>query len=703
MANRYLRNIKIGEYEVQLPSHPPVEQIANYNLPKKDQKFYTTKLPDGIEEWDRQGRPECEDKLSYESFEAQEWERRRNGYFFFNNGNIEYITGQHYVFLNYWTIENGKPEFIDAQRDVFYLWKFKVEDNPLSRGLTFITNRRAGKTHIANVLCYETISRTPKAHGGIQSKSNEDAGSVFEKLIAGWKGMVYFFKPMDIGISQPKSVLEFKEPSIRNTKSLKKKYGLVLDSKIDFLNSKEVAYDGKRQAFNIQDEIGKDPENNTYKRLQVVKECVVDGSTIIGKVFATSTIEEMLNEGGENCKKIWDACDPEDLMPNGETQIGLLRYFKPTYYGYRGNDEKGVPFIDEYGYSDVERTKSYFERKRKAIRDSDALTSERRKYPFDIHDCFLYDGEKTVYDSTRIEEQIRFNDSLPSNGLVRGNFNWKGGDKTCGIVEWMPNGSGKWLVAWMPPYELWNKKVIKYGQQCPGNIHLGCFGLDPYDNKVTVDDRKSNAASYGINEFDPMKSYDTGILITEYINRPPLPEIMFEDMIMQSVFYGWEVLIESNKIGTINHFRERGFYEYVMGRPPETQAVIPGYDKVVEKGIPLSGEEARMALIYAIQNYIGHKVGMIQEEGKEPYMGKLYFNNLLTCWKKFTFDKRWTAFDEMVASGLAILGSRKKRPMVMNQKPLEPLFPTFRNGQRVDPNQNERQRNQQNGWIVKDM
>ena len=658
---------KIGEYTLYLPDPPNLKDIAYKDLPQHKQKFQRTELPKDIMSWDAKARYD---------FESEEWEKRVNGFWFWNNGQLEYITGTNYLFVNWWKVEGGYPMFTDAQRDLFWLWKFKVIDNPKARGLIFLTGRRFGKTHIGNILGYDKITQLPEnQHAGIQSKSAGDAKAVFLKLVLSWKYLPYFFKPVDSGDSNPSSQLSFTEPSRRDTKNQKKEYGLVLNSFYDYKPSQEVAYDGARLEYSLQDEIGKDEENNVYERIQVVKECVFDGG-VIGKIFATSTVEEMEKKGGKWCKKIWDSADPNgELMPNGETQMGLLRYFNPAYYGDRQLDEKGERFINEYGYTDKERAKAYLEKKRATIKDRDLRTSERRKYPITINDCFISDSRKSVYDTIKIEQQLNYNETLPVNLLRRGDFYWENGIKDSKVL-FNENENGRWLIAWRPSLEDSNKALSKYGKKAPGNTDVGCFGLDPYDNKTTVDNRKSDAASYGLLKYDPMKPYDSGIFISEYVNRPKLPEAMWEDMIMQCVYYGWEILIESNKIGTINYFRIRGYENYLMDRPEETQTASS--EKMKEKGIPMSGEEARMALINATESYIINKVGMIEEDGEEARMGKCYFDTLLGNWRDFDFDKKWTEFDSMVGGGLAILGSRKYIPKMKERKQAE-FFKRYNN------------------------
>lgn len=660
----FLRVRTIGEHIVTLPEPPAAKDIANYNLPQKDQKFIRTELPKDFRSWTKEAR---------KKFIDQEWSRRINGYWFYNNGNIEYITGLNYFYINWWRIGTGYPMFIDCDRDFFYVWDM-CENDPRCDGLVYITHRGEGKTVKSTCILYNPISMRENVFAGIQSKTEPDARKIFKKLIYSWSKLPSFFKPIDIGNSRPAKILEFSAPSVRDTKNQEKDDSEVLNSAIDFEASGVAAYDGQTLHRVLQDEIGKTVECSVDERMATVRECLRAGRGKYGrgKIIATTTVEEMLKKGGAECKKVWDKANINDRDENGFTKNGLYRLFKSSEYGYL-EVMNGVSFVDEYGYSDRVKTREYFLNKRKNLKGAD-LNSEKRKYPLEEKDIWVNDSKKAVYDLTKIEDQQEFNKGLPKGILVRGNFVWENGIKD-GNVVWHPCDDGRWLVYWMPKPEARNKKNMVLGKKSPGNTEEGCFGLDPYDNKTTVDERKSDAASYGFRKFDPMVPYDSGIFICEYVNRPELPEIMWEDMILQCVFYGWEILIESNKIGTINYFRMRGYENYLMKRPEETQT--ENSKKMEEPGIPMSGSEARQALIYATESHIINKVGWISEEGKEKYMGKCHFEKLLDNWHKFDFDEEWTKFDCMVGAGLALLGARKYIPKKREVKILN-MFPMYR-------------------------
>ena len=244
VKNEFIRERNIGEYLVTLPEPPPLKEIHNYGLKTKDQKFPIIQPPKNY------------DLLfgdEQKKIQLSQWTYRENGMWFYNNGNIEYVTGLHWFYLTHWYIDTGLPKFIDADRDFFYLWDYVVNKKNCF-GLATIENRRAGKTFRGTCILYEGTSKTKEVHSGIQSKTNEDAGRVFDKLIKCWRKIHPIFKPYDIGESVPKTELVFDEPGTRNTKTQKKIYRDVLRSKISFSNSKEEAYDGDKMFRYFLDE-----------------------------------------------------------------------------------------------------------------------------------------------------------------------------------------------------------------------------------------------------------------------------------------------------------------------------------------------------------------------------------------------------------------------------------------------------------------
>jgi hypothetical protein len=670
----------IGGIDIELPKPPQKKDIANYNLPQKDQKFYP---PDSsiIDEINSELRREVPEPTKEQiDFVKEEWRRRREGYWFFNNGNVEYITGLHYMYLAYWkipvkkevTLPDGRsvkrksvdlPNFVDSDRDYFYFWGECYAD-PLCVGMIHVTNRRDGKTFRSTVTAYELISRTKDVFAAIQSKTSSDAKKVFLKLVRSWQKMPEFFKPADVGDSFPQTELMFDEPKKRDTKSHTKEYREVLRSKVYHINSKEEALDGEDLIFCIQDEIGKTKpkDADVAERIAIVRECVSDGADVTGKILCTTTVEEMEKKGGKECKRVWDESDPSKRDAVGQTSSGLYRYFKPANYGFRGDDpdEDGniVSFVDEYGYSDKDRARKYIMKVREG-KSGASLVAYIRKYPLNEQEAFYMDAGTEVFPSQNIYTQLNYNEGLVPGTIRRGNLIWVGEDKR--EVKFMLDPDGRWVIAWELPEDQRCAYTMGKNGMIPMHHKITGAGTDPFDHRTTVDNKKSNAASYVFKGFDLMNRHLSNRFVCEYIARPDVPEMFYDDMVKQSVYYSNKMLIENNKPGLINYMRVNGFKNYIATTYQSDYTKTN--TRTVVEGIALSGPAAREALVNGLLEYVYHHVGVIHEDAQEKMgftpvtpnlAGYCYFDHLLTDWLNFDINK-WTDYDATVASGLALL------------------------------------------------
>ena len=130
----------IGEYHLCSPPIP--KDKSGFLNPKtdrqRDQFFQHTKLPsrDEYEAWDL---------TRQQAFEAQEWDRRNNGVWFWNNGVATWIPGQYYFFLNYHRFGDDKPEYRNSHRRLYWVWALFVIPQRNCLGLFLHTRRRWGK------------------------------------------------------------------------------------------------------------------------------------------------------------------------------------------------------------------------------------------------------------------------------------------------------------------------------------------------------------------------------------------------------------------------------------------------------------------------------------------------------------------------------------------------------------------------------
>ena len=65
---------------------------------------------DVIKAWDDYDKKKKDDDSEFyderlENYKKQEWDRRLNGFWYYNNGIPLYLTGMHYLYLQFWSID----------------------------------------------------------------------------------------------------------------------------------------------------------------------------------------------------------------------------------------------------------------------------------------------------------------------------------------------------------------------------------------------------------------------------------------------------------------------------------------------------------------------------------------------------------------------------------------------------------------------
>ena len=317
-------------------------------------------------------------------------------------------------------------------------------------------------------------------------------------------------------------------------------------------------------------------------------------------------------------------------------------------------------------------SKSYIEQRRKGLQGA-TLASEKRKYPLTIDEAFIEEGKLSPFDVIKLNEQLSYTGTL-SNKTVRGNFVWSDRDKR--QVSFQPTESGRWNVLWMPPADKRNKKIPAGRGYKPSNFDQVVAGCDPFDHRLTTDGKKSNGASYVFRKFDPFDQEKSECFVCEYVNRPATPEMFYDDMIKQCVFYGCELLAENNKVGIINHFLREGFDDYLMERP-DSSHTDHSKRKQREKGIPMSGEAVRQRAIEITESYIYSNTGLNYETNE---YGNVFFKDLLKCWIKFN-PQKWTDYDEFVGAALCLFAKDRytRSRTINNERKISSFVKTYNN------------------------
>jgi hypothetical protein len=243
--------IEIDGLHIQLPAVPPKKEIIGHDLPKAKQMWQRLQLPKDLlkvrsmDDWMEQPK-EFRDK--YSPVVELEFYRRRNGVWFYNNGVPTYITGRHYMMLQWSKMDIGYPNYLAFQRKIF-LHFAACEADPRCIGQLYVKCRRSGYTNISSSILVDEGTQVKEKLLGIQSKTGKDAQeNIFmKKVVPMFKSYPFFFKPIQDGTTNPRMELAFREPSKRITKSNKTSVaGEALDTVINWKNTTTNAYDGEK-------------------------------------------------------------------------------------------------------------------------------------------------------------------------------------------------------------------------------------------------------------------------------------------------------------------------------------------------------------------------------------------------------------------------------------------------------------------------
>jgi len=668
--------IEIQNLIIALPK-PPKEV---YKHPKN--KWVKQEYPKELERikniFDWRSYPENNKEKWYDYID-EEFKRREEGFWFTNNGKPTWITGTHYMYLQWSKIDVGAPDYREANR-LFYIFWEACKADKRCYGICYLKNRRSGFSFMSSAESVNLATLASDSRYGILSKSGSDAKKMFtDKVVPISINYPFFFKPVQDGMDRPKSELAYRVPASKFTRKkiaaneqLEEIKGL--DTTIDWKNTGDNSYDGEKLNLLVHDESGKwERPDNILNNWRVTKTCLRLGSRIVGKCMMGST-SNALDKGGSNFKKLYNASDVTSRNKNGQTKSGLYSLFIPMEWNYEG-------FIDEYGYPvfdspdhdvlgpdgeliDIGIIEHWNNEAEGLKSDQDGLNEFYRQFPRTTEHAFRDEAKNSIFNLVKIYEQIDYNEGIGSTANVNtGNFQWVNGVKDSQVIFY-PDPKGRFKISWTPPSHMQNKIVIKNGIRYPGNEHMGAFGCDSYDISGTVDGKGSNGALHGLTKFS-MEDAPPNHMFLEYVARPPTAEIFFEDVLMALVFYGMPLLCENNKPRLLYHLRRRGYRGYSMNRPDKLWNKLSVTEKEIG-GIPNSSEDIKQAHAAAIEMYIQSHVGHLDDGN----YGNIYFNETLNDWSRFDINKR-TKFDATISSGLAIMACNRHlyRPNASVEKP----------------------------------
>ena len=613
-----------------------------YERDKNISEQYWKRIPmpnwyaDTMKKWDEFDKKKKDDELEFydeklEEFKRQEWDRRLNGFWYMNNGVPTYLTGLHYLYLQWWSIDIGYPKFRIPDLEKFYFMEYCIQD-PLCMGMLEVTKRRFGKSFVAGLFVTEYTTRTKMTNGGIQSKTGSDAKKFFAKTVVNpFRRLPKFFRPeydMSLGVN-PKSEMRFQKTNVRGKKAEENVDKDELGSVIDHQSADTVAYDGQKLHRYVADECGKTTEVNVYDRHEVVRYCLLDDEgQIIGKALYTTTVEKLTTEkdGVQDAfKLLWEESNQEKRQDNGTTSSGLYRFFMSA---------KRTRNFDDFGHPDEEKTLAQILADRDTVKNNQrALSARIRKEPLTIDEAFSTDSDKCIFNVMNIGAREAYLKENPK--LKRHVTFYRDIDQ---VVRWREINDKEedfhWVITQFPQAGEENKHTYDVKTRKPARVSDGAIAIDGYSNSQGGK-YGSKASAWIGRRYDLLNPEHTGKAIGHLYGRPQIKETLHEQVLLAAEFYGYQAWYEHNSDDYLSYFRDRGRVGYLGSYPLST--IDPAKRETADrhKGFPTTPFSLTKQTDVGIMYF-------------ESHIDSIDFENLLEDAKKFDPNNR-TDYDITVS------------------------------------------------------
>lgn len=589
--------ITIYNTTIELPDVPSHEEIEDWGMPKEEQYWRKKPLPAIFKILNKDADGNIELTKDQEDYASKEFHKIKNGFWFYNNGVPTYITGRNYYYLQYWTLENRKsPEYRETSRN-YYLYLEHWYNVYWCLGVIRGKSRRSGASSEASSNITGHVTTNKNARGGHVSKTSSDARKMFiYRMQFGFRHLPFFLQPTLANDKDSKTELVFNVPLAKSKKT--KKAQLIdevegLNSILDYQPTATNSYDSERLTWFFGDEGGKYPADVPFSQfVSIILETLVEGAEKVGFCELPSTVNELTKKGGAEFKKVWDDAtwvksdnEDDELLDGDEesTANRLVRYYCPAYDGLAGfigkygesiieppTEEQSKYLIDKYGEKKYLGqlklgAKAYLEKRRSKLKGS-ALEEEIRKYSFNELEMFMSANTEcvfNVFNITQREESLKENRIYKRSVIFFRDMDQK--------VRWRDVTDNEkafhWKITWFPPSEESNKYITDGRIRKPNRTHDGAITVDSYSNSQGGRKYGSKASAWIGRKFDVNDPNNTGKAIGHLYGRPAVKDILHEQVMLASEYYGYLVWYEHTADDYEGYFRERGKGGY-LGKYP---------------------------------------------------------------------------------------------------------------------------------------
>lgn len=667
---------EIHPYYVALPDAPKLEKFKNYGKPVLEQFYHRDRIPDKLLKLNRLDREEAfkiaaKDKECAD-FISQAWDKRINGEWVLIGGRPTYIPPTYYFYLNWYHLDDGRPDFRENDLNSFYFYDLFVVPNGRIYGEIELSRRRSGKSFRAGCKLLNYVTRHPASFCGMQSKTENDAQSLFYKaVVLPFRKLPWFFKPMYDKTGKMKNEILFTTNGDNEDE---------FNSWIDYRASTDTAYDGEKLHRGLIDEAGKmKPPTDPVKMWDKMKPCLLEDDRVIGKVTMTTTVELMEKGGLQKYLEVWmdSSRRPDDNKVNelGETISGLVPYFMPAHECYLW-DRFGFSIVDDpkdYQVNDLKKqyadrpsdiskglhkmgAKELLDLKFRSIKDANKRQDEIRKFPRTVTEAFASSATGCHFNLGIIND--RLGDFLfePEKYKVRGNFEWENGERF-GNVVFRAKANGNWLISYMPPQDKSNQWAMVGSKKKPMMTDKFVMGLDAFKYNITTAGRPSLGSMYiwmfYDHSLDGEKENEgewiSDDFVAEYLGRPATIDMLAEDALKACIYYGCKVNPENNAGNVWSFYEQWGFGAFLH------------YNKKLKKdGGRVVVEESKTPGATTLGNAVKDAMFANTDWYIETHGYRCKFPNYLTACRDVTYDNL-SPFDCFVGGAYTLMPVREMK------------------------------------------
>ena len=564
-------------------------------------------------------------------YAKEEVRRCREGFYFLNNGQLTYITGKNYFYLQWWKLEDDiYPDYRDADRRYFLFlnyWECILWCLGVVRG----KKRREGASSQATAnLIYECIFYT-NSNCGLVSKTQIDSRDTFTDMAAfGYQQLPVFLKPRQLNREGSVTELVFAAKIDKKNTSSKG-----LRSKINYRAPVLNAYDRGRMSRLLLDEFGKLPQDvPASKFFTIISKTLVKGAKRVGFVEMPSTVNELTKGGGAEYKIIWD--NANQFKSGGKkTHNRLVTYFTPAYDNYEG-------FIDKYGMSVIEApTEEQYEFlvKKWVVKDphtgdtvseiseedikkgarvyvlsrrvgltGDLLEEEIRMNPCTVQEMFEAANTDCAFNSYNINQRKK---ELEDNPVYKRKVVFYRDEETQ-VVKWRDITDSEknfhWEITWGLNEGQFksNSTILLNGLKTPARTDDGAIAVDSYSNSQGGRKYGSKACALIGRRSDLLDPENTGKPIGMLYGRPSEKDKLHSQVLLAGEFYGYAIWYEHTADDYYGFFKDRGKLGY-LGKYPRS-LIDPTKRETQEqhKGTPITPFSLTKQLDHGISFFENH-------------------------------------------------------------------------------------------------